>query len=112
MTTPHHIEPFGRLAAVLGVLYVLGMPIVWSESALATTPPQETVLMLFPKDVVVNNAADGTEGRNDRIFVSDVSTNATSVHWDHADENGDAFFKMLLGWIILSIGFYVLLRIQ
>jgi hypothetical protein len=49
---------------------------------------------------------------DDRIFVSDVRANAMSERWDHADESGDAFFKMLAARIILGIGYYALLKVQ
>jgi len=66
------------------------------------------------------NAKDSSENRdyyspksgNDGIFVRDISPNAVPIRWDHADENGDAFFKMLGGWIVLAIGFYALLKLQ
>jgi hypothetical protein len=54
----------------------------------------------------------GAECGNDRVFVSDVRADAMPVRWEHADESGDVFFKILFGWIILSVDFYALLKIQ
>jgi hypothetical protein len=66
------------------------------------------------------NSQDGCEYRDyqsaesgdNRILVSNVSTNTVPVRWERTDENGDAFLKMLGGWIVLSVAFYALLKIQ
>jgi hypothetical protein len=53
-----------------------------------------------------------TERSDNSILVRDISADAMSVRWDRSDENGDAFFKMLGAWVILSVAFYALLKIQ
>jgi hypothetical protein len=55
---------------------------------------------------------NGSYGGDGRIFIRNIRTNAMPVRWDKADENGDAFFKMLGGWIVCAVCFYALLKIQ
>jgi hypothetical protein len=55
---------------------------------------------------------DSGYGSDNGILVGDVRANAMSVQRDHSDETGDAVFKMLFGWFILSVGFYTLLKVQ